>query len=169
MHWGCKRNTKGVEALHQHCSLHSFPIWTTQDAGDLSLWPQLTLGLGLEFRDPLSLQLQRPGVSKRCAGFSPSSFCPYSFYYYFHSIQTVSSFNYCRFYALSRGDSFSRWIHADISKRWRHGRNSGKKSNNDKHWNCYAFQTWFLLHSLALMFHSLGLNNEGRPCVLFHH
>lgn len=43
-------------ALHQHCSLYTFLIWASHGAGDLSLRPNLPLGLG--FRDPQRLQLQ---------------------------------------------------------------------------------------------------------------
>ena len=63
--WGCKQHAKGSTALHQQCCLHTFLLWATNGARDLSLNTHLPLELGLWFGKPQSLQLQAQWCWKR--------------------------------------------------------------------------------------------------------
>lgn len=53
-HWGWTRHSKGSTLLYQYCSLHTFLIWATHNAGDLSSKTQganrVTVGIGVRVK-----------------------------------------------------------------------------------------------------------------------
>lgn len=66
-HWDFKRHTKMSTALHKHCSLWMLLMRDTHGAGvtSLSIMVLKSLQLGLGFKEPQSLQVQRCWGCKR--------------------------------------------------------------------------------------------------------